>query len=502
MNDGTSVSTKSKLYPAGIILSLIILVSCSLTHTAFAQQVEADTFTPLVQNVPQIQADILYYDAVKARLKGEDKESEQLLHQVIKLTPDAAGAYFDLARLNMKQNKVEKATEYIKKAVALDNTNPWFQSQYAEILILANKFDEAAKVYDNLAKQERYNDEYLYKSAGLYAQTGKYKEAMDALNKMIEKDGEDEEMLLRKHELYLKMNDLDGAANMLRKIIDKNPQEGRYYAILAEMYENNKQPAKAKEVYEQALKKFPDDPIVQLSLANYYRKNNDTAKYNEFALKAITNKSLDAQQQLAFLIDYIRSQGTDTAKREDILEMTKLIAEQHKDNAEVLGVYGDILNINSRREDAIEQYKRSLVIDPSRYQVWQNLLYQYTETRYSDSLILYTGKALRLFPNQASLHYLQGIGLSNKKDYKEAAKSVNRAIDMQPEDDTKSLSEMYATLGDIYNSSKQYSQSDEAFKKSLELQPENPFTLNNYSYYLSLRGKNLEEAERMSKLSL
>lgn len=483
-----------------VTLLLCLLFTAS---QAAAQKIEADTFTPPVHTIPRMQADMKYFDAVKARLKGDDREAEQLLLEVIKMKPDAAGAYFDLARLNMKQNKGEKATEYIEKALKIEPTNPWYQSQYAEIMILRNKFEEAAAIYTKLAKQEKYNEEYLYKAAGLYTQTGKYKEALAALDQILAKGNDDEEIIMRKQEVYLKMNDLDNAAKIVQQLIDRNPQDGKYYVVLAEMYDNNKRKDKALEVYSKAAKLFPDDPIVQLGLANHYLEQKDTARYNEYALKAITNKSLDAQQQLSILIEYIRSHGNDTGRSQDILGMIEKIVQQHQNNAEVLGVYGDILIINEEREKGIEQYKKSLAIDPSRYPVWQNLLYQYTDRQFPpDSLITYAGKALRLFPNQAAVHYLKGIGHYNKKEYKEAVKSINRAIDMQPEGDAQRLAEMHSLLGEVYNASQDFKQSDESFKKAITLDPENPVTLNNYAYYLSERGSNLEEAEKMSKKSL
>jgi tetratricopeptide (TPR) repeat protein len=49
---------------------------------------------------------------------------------------------------------------------------------------------------------------------------------------------------------------------------------------------------------------------------------------------------------------------------------------------------------------------------------------------------------------------------------------------------------------------KKFKESDQAYTKALELDPSNSYVLNNYAYYLSLRGENLEEAEKMSKRSL
>jgi tetratricopeptide (TPR) repeat protein len=49
---------------------------------------------------------------------------------------------------------------------------------------------------------------------------------------------------------------------------------------------------------------------------------------------------------------------------------------------------------------------------------------------------------------------------------------------------------------------KRFKESDQAYNKALELDSRNSYVLNNYAYYLSLRGENLEEAEKMSRRSL
>lgn len=56
----------------------------------------------------------------------------------------------------------------------------------------------------------------------------------------------------------------------------------------------------------------------------------------------------------------------------------------------------------------------------------------------------------------------------------------------------------YSYLGDVYNELREYQKSDEAYEAALELDPLNFTVLNNYSYYLSLRGENLEKARKMS----
>ncbi len=482
-------------------IAAAILVFCNLLFTASTTRAQEQVQeAPSIKNMTALEADALYYDAVRARIKGDEKKAEELLNKVIELKPDASGAYYDLARISMP-DQPDKASAYIKKAIELDKGNIWYQQQLAQILAFKNKYDEAADIYNKLAKEERYNDDYLLKASLLYQRSGKYKEALQVLDKLLEKTGDDEEYLYQKQQLYLKMNDVEGAAKTIEKMIEKNPQEGRYYALLAEIYDNNKQGEKAKEVYRKAEQLFGDDPVVLISIAEHYKRNNDSLKYNEYLKKALLSKSLDAETQLSLLVNYIQDAETEERKKEG-LELAGHVAELHQDNAQVLAVYGDLLALNGERNKATEQYKKSLAIDQSKYLVWQNMLYTLTEKKDADSLLYYSEKALRLYPNQAMLHYLNGVGHFNKKEYDKAIKSINRAIDMLPEDNTDRMADMYQMLGDVYNMEKKYEESDSSYERALRIRPDNASALNNYSYYLSLRGVRLDDAERMSKHSL
>ncbi|XZF14245.1 tetratricopeptide repeat protein [Chitinophagaceae bacterium MMS25-I14] len=480
------------------IAGSVVLTAFSIT-SALAQESSA---LPVTKPSEAQNADAVYYDAVTAMMKGDDQQEEQLLLQFIRLKPDEAAGYYNLSRLAIRQNKPDNAYDYIKKAVALDPDNKWMQDQYATVLAYKTRYEEAGDIFIKLAKKETQNEEYLQKAALMYQRAGKYKESLAAIDRLLEKTGDDEEYLMQKQQLFLKMNDAAGATKIAEQLIAQNPREARFYAMLAELYDNNKETSKASEVYEKAEKQFPDDPSLQLSLANYYRKEKNEAKYHEYVRKAITNKDLDAETQLNMLLPYLQELNADSDRRKDALDLTAQLVEQHPKDVQVISFYGDILSLNNKHKEAVEQYKKALAADPSKYNVWQQLMYGYTDRNDADSLIYYSEKAMRLFPNQAMVYYLNGVGYFNKKSYPQAIKSINRAVDMQPEDNADLLAEMYATLGDVYNTTQQYHLSDSSYDKALHFDPKNATVLNNYSYYLSERGEKLDEAEKMSRQSL
>ena len=479
---------------------IAIILSLNTSLASAQDTVAAPEVIPSVAK-----ADGTYYDAVKAHILGDDKQSETLLLQVVKDKPNEGAPYFDLARIAFRQNNTEKATEYIKKAIALEDSNKWYHELYANILILKNKYEEAGDEFAKLAKTEKYNEDYLMKTARLYQRSGKYKDALAALEQLQKKDASDEDVLMQEQEIYLKMNDVPGAVKVVQKLIDLNPHDAKYYTVLAEIYENNKQADKAAAVYKDMQTRFPDDPSLQLSLAAQYLKKGDTAQYKAYVQKAITNKGLDAQTQIGLLGPYLQEITSGEEQRKEALTLIEKVVEQHPQDPQVLSFYGDVLRLSNRPEEAAIQYKKVVAANPSSFLAWQQLLYAYSNPKDADSMILYSEKAARLFPNQAIVHYLNGVGHYNRKEYPAAIKSINRAIDLQPEEGAESgdqLADMYSTLGDIYNTQKDYKQSDSSFEHALRLNAKNATVLNNYAYYLSVRNQRLADAEKMSKRSL
>lgn len=444
----------------------------------------------------------LYYEAVKAHILCDDKRSDSLLKVVIASNPDIAAPYYDRSRIAFSQSRPEDAENFIKKAVSLNPENKWYQEQLANVLEKKNDYAGAAKVYAKLAQTEKPNTGYLERSAALYNLSGKYKEALAQLEILKAKSSDNADILLNEQKIYLRMNDVENAARVGRELISAYPKESIYYSKLIDLYENNKQPEKAKDVLAEMQRKFPSDPSLLLTLAANALKQGDTATYRKYVRKTITNKSLDAQMQLQLLGPYLGGLSSDSSQRTEALELIEKIAAQHPENGDVLLAYGRILSLNNKPELASIQFQKAVDINPNRFSSWEQLLYALTGRQDADSLIKWSEKAARLFPNQALVYYLNGVGHFNKKEYSKAISALNRAMDLEPDEKVEEKSDIYTMLGDIYNSTKQYSLSDSSYAAALGLNPRNATVLNNYAYYLSVRNTRLEEAAKMSKKSL
>ncbi len=481
-------------------LSLLTLLLSITTVSVWAQLTEMKAFDTSKNH--NAAAGRIFMDALKENLIGNSKEAEVLFTRFIEAAPQEADGYYELAKIQIKNNEMVKAIQNIKTAIKLDTGNKWYVEFYANLLAANNKFDEAASLFTNLASKYKPNEEYLLKSSLLYQKSKNYPKAIIDIEKLISIRGPEEELLLKLSQVYQKNNDLDNAANCYKRLISAYPEEGRYYALLAEFYFKHQQEDKAKAIFLEAEQKFPDDISLLLGLASYYKQQKDTEMYFNYLNKAIDNDKIDPSTQITLLATYFSDLVKDSSSRVKATSLIEKLLKKNDANATMYAIYGDLLGMQNRNEEAQNALKKSITLDPNNFNVWQQFLFGYAQKKDADTLIQYAQKALELYPSAAIFYYLKGIGYLYKEDYTQSVEAIQNAIEYQPEDNKALLAEMHASLGEAYNSKKEYQKSEEQYEKALGLDTTNASTLNNYAYYLSLRKSQLDKAEKYATMAL
>ncbi len=483
-----------------LIYPLLFLILFSTAGQAYAQK-EVGTEYETTKDGIKAKTDSLYFEALKAEIKQDESLALRLFEQFATLRPEVSDPWYEMAVLNYNNRKTDLAIEYIKKAIALNKDNKWYKEKFALILAETGDYLQAATIADELSKAEPHDPGYLTQAAEYYEKAKKYKESLQFLNKAIIAVGPSEELIELKEHVYLSMDSLERAADMVRELIAREPKNGKYYKDLGDLYDNNKEPGKAAQVYERAEKIIPGDPYVQGGRAEHFLRIGDTANYILYDIKAILNTEQDAEEQLDAFLSFIQSLPNDSVVRATGLPVCRQLALQHPADAQVMGLFGDFLDNCGKRDSAVWAYNRSLQAKSS-VEVWRKLLENFWERQLADSLIKNSERYIRLYPNSVDPQFFNAEGHYLKKEYDKAIKSINRAIDNQPENDKPALASMYSFMAEIYHSNKQDDFSDKAFDKSISLDPDNAVSLNNYAYFLSERGVRLDEAEKMSKKSL
>lgn len=439
----------------------------------------------------------LFFDGITAKMKEDYETAVTIFKQVLEINAKHDAAMYELAKMYFDERDKEQSMAYAKGAVAIDPDNKWYQFLYAEVLAQNNQFEEAAVVYQLLVDKYPADYDYYFDLGYMLIKAGKYDDAIKAYDKVEGKIGVTENISIQKQRLYIQLDNADAAANELQKLIDAFPQNVEYYQMLAELYEANGMEEKAFALYQKMVEIDSDNPYGRLALADYYLKQGKEDLYFTELKKAFEHPDLSLETKARILTDYIKVMASDAEKRDEAFELIEIITKAHDEEALSHVLYGDLLYIDGKKEDALTQFHKAATIDNNMFQAWrQVLLIQFELAKY-DELIKMSDEVISLFPNQSIPYYFNGLAQSQLDNHEKAIKSLKRGAVIAG-DDKNLAAQMYSLIGEAYNSLEEYEDSDKYYEKALKAKPDDATVLNNYSYFLSVRNDNLDKAAEMS----
>lgn len=491
-----------------ILLSLLALLgvmnnSCSTSKSAAstAAMENPNLLGAVKKDDPQkLQAEEKLIEAKKMEILGDQQQALNLYKECVKSDPTNDAAYYSAAVIMFNQKQYADALAYVSQAVKLSPKNVWYLDLYGTLLGGVGNYKEAIHIYQQMVQENPDNTDAWFNWAFFLEQNKQSQEAIDVFNQIEERFGVNEDLTTEKVKLWLKEGKVDKAAAELQKLIDANPDEPRYYSMLVDLYMSNKMEDKAYDALQQMMKVDPNNPRANLVLADYYRKKGDEVKSFESLKKAFDSPDLDADIKVPLLAGFLPLMQTDATKKTEAVELGKSLVTVHPDDAKARALYGDILYQNDQPQDALEQYKKSVALDNSKFIVWQQVMLLYDRVKNYDSLLAVSNRAVELFPDQNMAFYFNGYANMQLKKYKEAVASLGQAVAIGSED-KQFIAQIYSDMGDAFNNLKNHAASDSCYDLALVFDPQNAYVLNNYSYYLSVRGEKLEDAKKMSERS-
>jgi tetratricopeptide (TPR) repeat protein len=254
----------------------------------------------------------------------------------------------------------------------------------------------------------------------------------------------------------------------------------------------------ALELYNQILQTDPENPYINISLSDYYRKQGDRVKALEYLKAGFANPNLDIDTKVSIMLAYYSVTEFYSSYKGEAFELASILVNTHPNDPKAHSIYADFLMQDKRYEEARQSFRKVISIDSTKYLIWEQLLFAEAELGDHRAMADESKRALELFPDQPMLYMFAGAAAFQLKDYEAAAKYFKNGANFVVMND-KMLAQFYSYLGDTYFQLHDHEQSDAAYEKVLKIEPANVLVLNNYAYYLSLRGVNLEKAEQMAK---
>ncbi len=479
--------------------SFLILLGCSTPEKVQTSKPSSKNGKKIadLSDLEKREYEFIFFNANKEKLLGNYQIAAGLFNECILKVPSEPTPYYEIAKIYDYANQNNLAFENAKKAVELDGENYWYRYFYAYIAQKIGNTDEAIKQYKILVEQNPEQIDLYYDIAGMQLYIGNYNEALKSYDLLENKIGITEEISLQKEKVYVKLNNIEKAAQEIQKLIDSNPDEIRYKVYLADLYLANNREEESFEIFQEILEKDPANTYTHLALYDYYRAKGEKEKAFSEIKQVFENKDFEIDSKMQILLSYYSLSENDSELKKEAFELNKILIEQHPKDAKSYTIYADFLYREKKIEGAKENYLKAIELDSSRYAIWSQVMLIEAELQNYDEMLLHSKSALELFPSQPIFYFFYGVANIQKKDYKEAAEYLNIGKDYVIDNPTL-LAQFYANLGDVNNQLKNYKESDKFYEKALEIEPNNIFVLNNYSYYLSLRSDNLERAEQLS----
>ncbi len=441
-----------------------------------------------------------FVNANREKIIGNIDASAKLFLSILDKDPTNDAAAYNLAMIYESQNLLDGALLYAKQAAELSEDNTYYQELLADIYLQMQNADDAIKIYAKLAKRFPNITSYQFKLASVYYASGKLADAAKIYDKLELQLGLSPELSLQKKTLYLRLNKIDKAVEEMNRLIAAFPSEIEYYGELANLYQANNMYDEAYAVFQKMLSIDPSNGLIHLSLSEFYRSKGDNKRSFEELTQAFQSKNVRLETKLKVLASYFYILQRDSSLRQQAYVLNEALVKAHSEEAPAYAIYGEFLYQEKKFEQARDQYRKSIEIDRKNFGVWQSLLRVELDINDFKSLEQESDSALALFPSQPLVYYLNGIAKVQLRKYKESIEVLKSGSKLVV-DNNSLLAEFYTNLGEAHYRLKEMPACDEAFDKAIQLDPKNANTLNNYSYYLSLRNEFLQKAEALSKSS-
>lgn len=395
-------------------------------------------------------------------------------------------------------DELTAALAQMRKHVEAHPEDKYEARLYAHAAFLVNQYQEGLRVLNIQHQLHPQDDNLLSTMADAYEKTSDYKKALAIYDTLQQWRGQSVELSSAKLKAYQALNDTTGAIHEMRALLASAPTNADYNLAMGKMLFMFGYRDSAMVYYDKAQQYEPDNGLTYLTKAEYYLALGDTLNYDRQTYQALVSTDLDVESKLQILVNYTKTllSAKDTTHRTD--HLFDVLIEQHPLEPQIRVLYSEYLMFIDNNEGAAEQIDYALNLDPTNKELWTRLMAYYLYAGNYEKAIEVGDKAIRLNPDNVELYSYLGSSCYSVKQYDKAIEVYDKALailDSTQVDDRSNLlsgkADVKFAMGDTIAAFALYDQ-------SLDLNPDNPGTLNNYAYFLALSNRDLDKAERMS----
>lgn len=444
--------------------------------------------------------DTFFMEALVQREKGNNDAAFDLLRHCQELRPDAAEVYYLLGQYYNALKNQEQSIACVKRAAELAPDNPTYLETLAHTYISQQDYQAAIPVVERIYENDKNRLEMLEMLYRLYQSTNNYDEAIRVLNQLEQIDGKSEAISTAKSNIYTLMGNGDAAVSEIEALAQQYPNDLNFMALYGETLMMNDRTQEALDTYHKILGQEPNNTRVLMSLRTYYQAEAQQTEVDSLTERILLSPEATTDDRVALLRQEIAQSeeaGGDSTRVIQLFERLLVLPDADPD----MGIlYASYMTHKQMPNDSIKRvYEYVLAHHPDQAMARLRLVGYAWEQDDMQHVINLCQEARQYNPDEMAFYYYQGIAYYREEQLDNALSAFQNGIGViTPESNPDIVSDFYAVMGDIYHQKGLADKAFAAYDSCLVWKSDNIGCLNNYAYYLSLEGKQLNRAEQMS----
>lgn len=449
---------------------------------------------------PEQTYDAFFLEAMVQRQQGNSDAAFDLLQHCIDIKPEASEAYYFLSQYYKVLKDNDKAMEMVKRAVALEPDNITYSETLMQTYIGQRQYQEAIAMAERLYDQHKDREDLLELLFQLYQHEQDYEHAISILDRLETINGKSERLSYAKSEIYSRKGDKEAAIAEMKGLADRYPNDMNYLGMYGDMLMMNNETEQALDIYHRILREEPSNTRAQVSMLNYYREAGDSVAAATTLELLLLNPNVQTEQKILLLRQEIirtEEQGGDSTR---VLNLFHKMLAQPQEDGDIASLCAAYMDLKEMAHDSIARVlEQVLAIEPDNAGARLQLASYAWNDDNNDRVIALCQEARQYNPDEMAFYYYQGMAYYKMDDKDQALSAFQNGIGVINDDSNPDIvSDFYAVMGDLLHQKGLAREAFEAYDSCLQWKDDNIMCLNNYAYYLSERGEQLEKAEQMS----
>lgn len=460
----------------------------------------------VADNSDKLKSDYIFMEALRHHERDSDDAYFDLINRAHELDPANSElafykGYYGFMISNEDSIAFNDGYNLMKRHFNENPTEFYNNFVYGSINDRIGQSEEALRVWETLDSVYPSKTEVTFKLAEALAasrDSAKVAKSIEVYDRIEKSQGKNIPISTRKIRAFFSTQDTASILNEVKSLLKASPRSVENNVFAGDIYAMFSANDSALYYYNRACDIDSTSGLAYYAKANFYKNTGDSVGYDREVFRALTRESLDLDTKLELMTNYIRALYENPAQQPRIQELFATLIDQHPHEVDIHELYCSYLMAVQDYRQAAEQLGYAIDIDPSHEDRWATLMTLYIQDGDYEKSAEVGEKALRYFPDNATIYHILGADYTQMKNYDEALSAFNTALGKIDPADFEQQSQINSAIGDLFYSKEETDSAFIYYDKAIAIDPDNLLALNNCAYYLAVEGRDLDRAETMS----